>query len=309
MNEVARSVWRDGEFVPWREATVHILAQSLQRGSLAFDYMSVHRARKGVAVFRLRDHIARLFKTCSIMGLPIAYSPEELVEGCAETVRRNPGATSLKISALIPSIEAELVPRNPRVGVFICAYDIATDLFGDETPGGFHGAAISLKIERDISNRRPDIIPAQAKMAANYTSAMFAKWSARREGFDDILLLDADGCIAEAPTSNIFIVDAGGLATPPEDKVLHGITRASVIELAGKLGIANERRDISVVDLRGAAEVFLTATSFGIWPVVRIDGLPVGDGAVGPVTTRIQEALAEVTRGASADFEHWLHYV
>ena len=93
---VERTVWRDGEFVSWEDASVHILAQSLQRGSLAFDFMSVHQAKRGVAVFRLQDHVARLFKTCSIMGLPIAYSQAELVDGCVETVRRNPGATSLK---------------------------------------------------------------------------------------------------------------------------------------------------------------------------------------------------------------------
>ena len=309
MSGVDRTVWRDGEFVPWGDATVHILAQSLQRGSLAFDYMSVHEARRGVAVFRLSEHVARLFRTCSIMGLPIAYSQEELVEGCAETVRRNPGATSLKISALIPSIEAELVPRDPRVGVFICAYDIAADIFGEAQAGGADGHAVSLKVERGIVNRRPDIIPPQAKMAANYTSAMFAKWRARREGFDEIVLLDGDGAIAEAPTSNIFVVDAEGLATPPEDKVLHGITRASVIELAGALGIACRARDLAVSDLQGAGEVFLTSTSVGIRPVVRIDRKPVSTGGAGPVTARLKSALADITRGADPKFEHWLHYV
>lgn len=314
MKPVDRVVWRDGEFVPWGDATVHILAQSLQRGSLAFDFMSVHQAQRGVAVFRLRDHVARLFKTCSIMGLPIAYSPAELVEGCAETVRRNPGATALKISALIPSIEAELVPRNPRVGVFICAYDIGADLFGegqgDEGDSGIlKRQFVSLKVERDIVNRRPDIIPPQAKMAANYTSAMFAKWRARREGFDEIVLLDGDGAIAEAPTSNIFLVDSGGLATPPQEKVLHGITRASVIELAGAHGIACSERNLFVRDLRGAREVFLTSTSAGVWPVVQIDRQPVSSGRTGPVTDRLRDALADVTRGADPNFEHWLYYV
>ena len=309
MKPVDRLVWRDGEFVPWREATVHILAQSLQRGSLAFDYMSIHQARQGVAVFRLEDHVARLFRTCSIMGLPIAYTPAELIEGCAETVRCNPGATSLRISALIPSIEAELVPRNPKVGVFICAYDVETDIFGAETSGAMRGSTISLKVEREIINRRPDIIPPQAKMAANYTAAMFAKWRARREGFDEILLLDGDGHIAEAPTSNIFVVEADVLATPPEDKVLHGITRASIIDLAGALGIPVVTRNLSVADLERAQEVFLTSTSTGVWPVLRIDRRPVADGAVGPVTERLRAALAAATLGEQADFDHWLYYV
>ena len=146
-------------------------------------------------------------------------------------------------------------------------------------------------------------------MAANYTSAMFAKWRARQEGFDEIVLLDRDGYIAEAPTSNVFVVDANGLATPPADKVLHGITRASVIELAGALGIANASRDLSVADLQGAAEVFLTSTSVGIHPVVQVDRRQVADGVAGPVTARLQQTLLEVVRGARPEFEHWLHYV
>ena len=201
------------------------------------------------------------------------------------------------------------MPRDPRVGVFICAYDIETDLFGEHAPRGMRPDALSLKIERGITNRRPDIIPPQAKMAANYTSAMFAKWRAREEGFDEIVLLDGDGYIAEAPTSNIFVVDADGLATPPEDKVLHGITRASVIELAGALGIASATRDLTVADLQGALEVFLTSTSVGVWPVVQVDGRQLTGSVAGPVTARLKEALLEVVRGANPDFEHWLDYV
>ncbi|MCY4563300.1 MAG: aminotransferase class IV, partial [Gammaproteobacteria bacterium] len=118
-----------------------------------------------------------------------------------------------------------------------------------------------------------------------------------------------DGAIAEAPTSNIFLVNAEGLATPHEDKVLHGITRASVIELADALGIACRSRDLSVADLQGASEVFLTSTSVGLWPVVQIDGRPVASGVTGPVTSRLKDALAEVTLGNDPNFEHWLHYV
>ena len=309
MSDIDRWVWRDGEFVRWGDATVHILSQSLQRGSLAFDYTSVHEARAGVAVFRLGDHIDRLLRTCEIMGLPIAYTRAELIDACAAAVRRNPGSKSLKISALIPSIEAELVPQDPRVGVFVCAYDVVADVIEQHGGTGRWGDALSLKVERDITNRRPDIIPPQAKMAANYTSAMFAKWRARKEGFDEILLLDSDGYVAEAPTSNIFVAGPGGLATPPEHKVLHGITRASVLELAESLGLARAVRDLTVDDLHGAQEVFLTASSVGVWPVVRIDGARVGNGAPGARAVRLKEALARIWRGEDADFEHWLHYV
>lgn len=306
----ARTIWRDGEFIPWEDATVHVLSQSLQRGSLAFDYFSVHATSRGVAVFRLRDHIERLATTCRIIGLPLQHGVDLLVEACAETVRRNPGARSVKISALIPSIEAELVPQDPRVSVFIAAYDGARDII-DRIRGRAHRRTeLSIKIERDKRNRRDDIIPPHAKVAANYTAAMTAKWRARGEGFDDIILLDEDGWVTEAPTANLFLVDAeGGLATPPESKVLLGITRASIIDIASAVGSACEERDISVDELKSVPEVFLTGTSEGVWPVLQIDGQVVGNGDVGPVTTRLREMYRAVVRGEVPAFEHWLYYV
>ena len=305
-----RTIWRDGEFVAWRDATVHVLSQSLQRGSLAFDYLSVHETARGVAVFRLRDHIERLLRSCEIVGLPLAYQAAELVEACAATVRRNPGATSVKISALIPSIEVELVPQDARVAVFIAAYDSDADIIA-KNRGEFHRRRqVSLRIERDRGGRREDLIPPHAKVAANYTAAMMAKWKARGAGFDDIVLLDERGFVTEAPTTNIFLVDAAGaLATPPARKVLLGITRDSVLALAESLGLGCAERDISARELLGASELFLTGTSVGVWPVRAIDGQTVGDGGPGPVTKRLGDKYRAVVRGEAPDFEHWLHYV
>ena len=306
----ARTIWRDGEFIAWHDATVHVLSQSLQRGSLAFDYVSVNDTPRGVAVFRLRDHIERLATTCRIVGLPLEHDVEVLVEACAETVRRNPGAKSIKISVLIPSIEAELVPQDPRLSVFIAAYDGNRDIIDRNRGRAHRRAELSLKIERDKRNRRDDIIPPHAKVAANYTAAMTAKWRARREGFDDVVLLDEDGWVTEAPTANLFLVDTGGgLATPPESKVLLGITRASIIDIGATVGSTCKERDISVDELKGAPEVFLTGTSEGVWPVLKIDGQIVGDGNAGPVTTRLREQYRAVVRGEEPAFEHWLHYV
>lgn len=305
MSEVNRLIWRDGEFVKWADATVHVLAQSLQRGSLAFDYMSVHQTARGQAVLKLPEHIARLLETCRIMGIPLTYSQDELVAACIETVSRNPGSYSLKISALIPSIEVELVPQDPRVSVFIAAYDGLKDII-QHNPGKYHEAKrLSLKIERSISNRQINIIPPQAKVAANYTSPMFAKWRARDEGFDDILLLDGE-FVAEAPTSNIFAVADGSLITPPASRVLHGITRANVIELAGALGIPVAERDITVDELLAADEVFLTATSIGVWPVIKIGDVAFSNGETGPLTRQLQEKHKRITKGDDPEFAHWL---
>ena len=306
----ARTIWRDGEFIAWNDATVHVLSQSLQRGSLAFDYLSVHATPRGVAVFRLRDHIERLAITCEIVGLPLDYTVDELVDACAATVRLNRGAKSLKISALIPSVEVELVPQDPRVSVFIAAYDGDRDIVYRNTGKPHRRTELSLKIERDKRSRRNDIIPPHAKVAANYTAAMTAKWQARQEGFDDIVLLDENGCVTEAPTANLFLVDAsGGMATPPASKVLLGITRASILELASTIGSACEERDISVDELKSASEVFLTGTSEGVWPALWIDGQFVGEGDVGPVTLRLRDTYRAVVKGEEPAFEHWLHFV
>lgn len=305
-----RTIWRDGEFVAWRDATVHVLSQSLQRGSLAFDYLSVHRTARGVAVFRLQDHVERLLRTCRIVGLPLGYGAQELVDACAATVRRNPGATSVKISALIPSIEVELVPQDARVAVYIAAYDSDADIIANN-PGEFRRRPqVSLRIERDRGGRREDLIPPHAKVAANYTAAMMAKWKARRTGFDDVVLLDERGLVTEAPTTNIFLVDGdGALATPPARKVLLGITRDSVLTLARSAGLACAERDVAATELANASELFLTGTSVGVWPVRAIDGRPVGDGGVGPVTARLRDKYRTVVRGEAPDFAHWLHYV
>ena len=305
-----RTIWRDGEFVAWQDATVHVLAHSLQRGSLAFDYLSVHRTPGGVAVFRLRDHIERLVRTCHIIGLPLGYAAQELMDACAATVRRNPGATSIKISALIPSVEAELVPQDSRVAVFIAAYDSDADIVAGNRGEFQCRSGLSLYIERDKTARRDDLVPPHAKVAANYTAAMMAKWKARAEGFDDIILLDERGFVTEAPTTNVFSVDdTGRLATPPAQKVLLGITRDSILTLARAIGIECDERDISADELLNARQVFLTGTSMGVWPVLRINGEAVGDGRVGAVTARLRDKYRAVVGGEEPNFEYWLYYV
>ena len=306
-----RKIWRDGQFIAWEDATVHVLAQSLQRGSLAFDYISVHEARRGTAIFRLRDHIERLETTCRIVGLPLEYAVDDLVDACAETVRRNPGAKSVKISALMPSVEAELIPENPHVAVFIAAYDSDQDFPSRNAElRRRRRQAVSLKIEREKSGRREDVIPPHAKVAANYTAAMTAKWRARNEGFDDIVLLDEHGNLTEGPTANLFMVDvAGNVATPPASKVLLGITRDSIINLAPAVGLTCVERDIAVDELASASEVFLSGTSAGVWPVVRIDGRRVGDGQTGVATSRLRVGYRAVVLGDQPAFEHWLHYI
>ena len=301
-----RVIWRDGEFVAWADATVHILAQSLQRGTLAFDYLSVHQTPDGPAILKLAEHVARLFETCRIMGLPLSQREADLVEACVETVWRNPGATSLKISALIASVEAELVPQDPHVAMFIAAYDNQADIIAHHPGEVRTPLALKLKIERRIRNRRKDIVPPQAKMAANYSGPAFAKWRARREGFDEILLLDESEAVAEAPTANLFAISDGALVTPGDERVLLGITRASILELAEAMDVPCEKRELDVAELLAADEVFLCSTSRAVAPVAQIDETRIGNGQPGPLTVRLRDRFAAIVSGQDPEFAHWL---
>jgi len=304
-----RRIWLDGSLVPWAQATVHVLSHSMQRGSLVFDYLAVHDTARGPAVFRLDEHLARFRISTELVGLPVEPGPAELRPAVLETVRANPGCHSVKICAFLPSIEVDVVPQDPRVSIAIAAYETGADVIA-KNPGTFHFAPeLKLWIEKERRNRRADIMPPQAKVAANYTSPMVAKWRARCAGYDEIVLVDEEGNLAEAPTSNLFLVDAtGALHTPLERNVLLGITRRSVIELALHEQRPVVEESIAPDALFDAAEVFLTATTAGVWPVISVDGKPVGEGKPGPVTIALREQLQRVERGEVLEFDHWLAY-
>jgi branched-chain amino acid aminotransferase len=305
-----RRIWVDGELVPWEAATVHVLSHSLQRGSLVFDYMSVHDTARGAAVFRLREHAERFLRSVELVGLPLAQSAAEVEGAVIETVRANPGCKAVKTSAYLAAVEVDVVPMDPRVTLAIAAYDPFADII-ERNPGKLHASpTLSIWIEKEKHNRRKDILPPQAKVAANYASPMAAKWAARKAGYDEILLVDEDGSIAEGPTTNVFLVDAeGGLRTPLEDSVLLGVTRRSIIEIAKHDGIPVREMSLRPEELMGAAEVFLTGTTAGVWPVSAIDGSPIADGEPGPVSLRLRRRLDEITSGGDPAFAHWLTLV
>lgn len=303
----ARRIWIDGELVPWQSATVHLLSHSHQRGSLVFDYLSVHETPKGVVVFRLDDHAERFLTSCQLVGLPIGQRRSGVVEAVKSAVRANPGATSVKICAYLPSIEIDVVPQDDHVALAVAAFDSEADVIAPKgLPSPFR-SQVRLFVEKDRRNRRPDIISPHAKVAANYVSPMMAKWKARKAGYDEIVLLDAEDCLAEGPTTNLFLVDrAGQVCTPPEERVLLGVTRRSILELARDEGLGVREEPLRLDDLDRAAEVFLTGTSAGVWPVESVDGKPVGSGAPGVVTRRLRDRFLRVLRGEDAAFLHWL---
>jgi len=297
----------DGELVPWKRATVHVLSHSLQRGSLVFDYMSVHATQGGAAIFRLPEHVERFRASCKLVGLALRPSDAELRAAVCATVRANPGATAVKVSAYLPSVEVDVVPADDRVAVAIAAYDPAADILAPKGVVSAPRSECRVWLEKERRNRRHDIVEPQAKVAANYVAPMIAKARARRAGYDEVLLLDAEGCVAEGPTTNVFLVDAeGALVTPPERHVLLGVTRRSVLEVAKHEGRPVREAPVAPEALFAAAEVFLTGTTANVLPVVSLDDRRVGEGRPGPVTRGLAERLRRITEGLDPDFRHWL---
>lgn len=304
-----RLIWVDGELVRWAQATVHVLSHSLQRGSLIFDYMSVHATPRGSGIFRLREHTERFMRSAELVGLPLELGVDALMQAIVTTVRANPGAKAVKMSAYLPSIEVDVVPQDPRLSVAIAAYDPWEDVI-QRNPGEWQRRpSVKLWVEKERRNRRDDILAPQAKVAANYTSPMFAKWAARRRGYDEVLLIDEEGFVAETPTANLFWVDRGGvLRTPPERLVLLGVTRLSIIELAKHEGLVCEETPVRPEELAQAPEVFLTGTTAGVWPVESIDDQPIGSAVPGPASARLRERFLAVSNGEDPAFHHWLTF-
>jgi branched-chain amino acid aminotransferase len=306
MSDPDRRIWIDGRLVPWGEATVHVLSHSLQRGSLVFDYTSVHQTPRGTAIFRLDDHLERFLRSVSIVGLPLAYGLAELRAASLEAARANPGANAFKICAYLPSVEVDVVPMDEHVSVAIAVYHGGQDIVLRKPSPRPLAPTITVKIER-VRRRVEAHLPTHAKASANYLGAMMAKWAARREGYDDVVLLDEHGLLAEAPTANVFLVDeAGALRTPTLDAVLAGVTRMSVLELAAHEGIPVREESLAPEALYDAPEVFLASSSVGVWPVSAVDGRPVRGGAPGPVSKRLKDRLDAVFAGQDPAFAHWL---
>jgi branched-chain amino acid aminotransferase len=306
-----RTIWLDGELVPWEAARVHVLSHSLARGSLIFDYMSVHPTPRGAAIFRLGDHVARFVESARLVGLPLAQDAEALRAACKAAVRANPGAKVVKLNAYLASEEVDVVPADERVSVAALAYDPRADVLDrKQRPPARPPSTVRLWVEKELRQRRADILDPHAKVAGNYTSPMIAKWRARRAGYDEIVLLDEAGHLTETPTANFFLVDAAGvLRTAPDGAVLLGITRRSVLELAAAEGVKASDEPIPLKALATAREAFLSGTSAGVWPVESADGRAVGRECPGPVTRALRDRLQRAVRGEDAAFAHGLELV
>jgi branched-chain amino acid aminotransferase len=295
-------VYFDGRYMPMCDARVGILTHALHYGTGVFEGIRAYwdETRQQLFAFRANEHYARWIQNCGILRIQIPLSPEELTAITLEILRRNAFRTDVYIRPLA-------YKSAERVGVSLDdqdAFAITALPFGEYLPAdrGLHAGVSSWRRLED------NAIPPRAKICGAYVNSAMASADARLSGFDEAILLNEDGHVAEGATCNIFMLRKGRLITPPvTENVLEGITRDSVMKLAAsELGIETVERPIDRSEFYGCDELFFTGTAVAITPVVRVDHRPVGDKRVGSITRKLQQLYFDVTRGHSRAYRNWL---
>jgi branched-chain amino acid aminotransferase len=302
----AKHVWWRGALVPMAEASVLVTAFSLHYGIGFFEGVRCYARRDGrSALFRLREHVARLGESGIICGVPVPYDRETLEAACLETLRAN-GHAEAYVRPLVFVGAGALglgVTSNPT--------EVAIVTFPFKTPLGEEGQRSGVRCQISSFVRGgPNAFLSKAKLSGQYVNSVLAKREAQRLGFDEAILLDAEGRVCEGSAENIFAFYRGRLYTPPLDlPILDGITRDAAITLARERGVEVVERSFTRDMLLVADEVFLTGTATEITPVREIDGRPIGGGRPGPLTSALQEAFWEVVRGPALRHPEWLTWL
>jgi branched-chain amino acid aminotransferase len=300
--EPTKLVWMDGALVPWDEAKVHVLTHSLHYGSGVFEGIRAYETKDGPGVFRLTDHIERLVRSAHIYLIDLPFSAEQIIEATKETVRAN-GLPSCYIRPLVYLGYGEmgLNPLLAPVKIAIVTWPWGAYL-GDE--GVANGVRMMISSWR---RHDPNIIPPAAKGTGQYINSQMAKIQAVKAGYDEAIMLNPQGYVAEATGENIFLVRDGVLITPPASAgALAGVTRDSVMTIARDLGIEVIEEQVMRSDLYTADEVFLTGTAAEVVPVKEIDEREIGEGKPGAITRKVQETYFSAVRGEVDSYRHWV---
>jgi len=296
-------IWMDGELVAWDEARVHVLTHTLHYGSGVFEGIRAYPTKNGPAVFRLTDHIKRLHDSADLFLMDMPYSVDELVEATRETVRvNNVESCYIRPIAYLGYGEMGLNPLPCEVKVSIAVWPWGSYL-GDE--GVRNGVRMKVSSWRRID---PNVNPVAAKGTGIYVNSQLAKVEALKAGYDEAILLNTHGFVAECTGENLFVVKNGVMITPPlSSGALEGITRASVITIARDLGVEVREDNLLRSDLYLADEAFLTGTAAEIVPMRSVDDREIGDP--GEITRKIQETYFAVVHGEEDRYKDWLDYV
>lgn len=298
-------IWRDGEFVPWADAHVHVLSHSLQFGSSAFEGMRCYSTPRGPAIFRLEDHLTRLINSCKIYRMDVKYSVDDLVAACCELVERNEiDACYIRPMVVRGYGAAGMVPFASPVEVYLPCWPWGAYLGEGALESGVDACVASWH------RMAPNTVPAMAKVAGNYLGGQLIKMEALASGFAEAIALGPDGMLSEGSGQNLFVVMKGEVYTPPIDgTLLPGITRSSIMTLARDAGIQIHEKPLPREVLYIADEVFLTGTAAEVTPVRSVDKISVGSGRPGLITQKLQRLFLDTVNGVAEDPYGWLTYV
>jgi len=294
-------IWFDGALVPWREANVHVLTHSLHYGLSVFEGVRAYNTEIGTAVFRLEEHTRRLFNSAHIYRMPMPYSREQVNAATLETVRANRlESCYVRPLAFYGSEKMGVSPRGAKTHMAIAAWSWGAYLGEEGIQRG-----IRVKISSFQRQHVNSIMP-RAKLAATYANSILANMEAVEAGFDEAVLLDTEGFVAEGAGENIFLVRDGVIYEPEIASALTGITRDTVHTLAADLGLKIETRRLTRDDFYIADEAFFTGTAAEVTPIREIDNRQIGIGSRGPVTEKLQKAFFDVVNGRNPKYHHWL---
>jgi branched-chain amino acid aminotransferase len=295
-------IWMNGKLVPFKDAKVHVLTHALHYSTAVFEGIRCYNTPKGPMIFRLPEHVDRLFKSAKMYSMKLSYSKNEISKAVVETIK----ASKLKECYIRPIAYygygvLGLTPTPNKIDLAIACWEWK---LGESSAGKVRGARCKVSSWLRIDSRSQ---PMQAKAASNYANAALARVEALKDGYDEAIMLNYNGKVSEGSAENIFLVNNGEIFTPPQSAgILNGITRDSIIKIARADEISITEANIDREDLYVADEVFMTGTAAEVKSVTEIDNITIGDGKPGKITRKLQNAFLNVTMGKDKRFSKWL---
>jgi branched-chain amino acid aminotransferase len=297
-------IWQDGQLVPWREATTHVLTHSLHYGLAVFEGVRAYKTPNGTAIFKLKEHTDRLFNSAHIYRMPMPFDKETLMEAQKEVVRANKLESAyIRPIAFYGSEKMGVSPKGAKTHVAIAAWPWGAYLGEEGMEKG-----IRVKTSSYARGHVNSIMP-RAKVAATYANSILANMEATEHGYDEALLLDTDGFVAEGAGENLFVVKDGVIYEPEIASALIGITRATIHTLAAELGYKVVSKRLTRDDVYIADEAFFTGTAAEVTPIRELDSRQIGEGKRGPITTKIQSLFFDAVNGKVPAHADWLSLV
>ncbi|ALV64292.1 branched-chain amino-acid aminotransferase [Campylobacter fetus subsp. testudinum Sp3] len=301
----AEHIWFDGKLIKWQDATVHVLTHSLHYGNAVFEGVRAYQTPKGLAIFKLKEHTKRLFESAKACAITIPFSQDEINKAHIDLLKSNTYNSNVYIRPLVFLGYSKMGVSHIGcpVNVAIAAWQWGAYMGEDALQNG-----IKVTISSWIKPA-PFSMMAKAKASANYFNSQMANYEAQLSGYDEALLLDPQGFIAEGSGECFFIVKDGVIITPPNDTSLESITQKTVIEIAKDLGYTVVRQRITRDEAYTADETFFTGTAAEVTPISNIDGRTIGSGKRGEIATKLQAAYFDVVMGKNAKYEHFITYI